>query len=177
MASSFKKFSLETQRLILLPISLKYKETIFKDFTKEIARYLIPQPSGNIKDTEEFIKSSVEGLKNGTNLQLVAIDKNTKEFLGCVGFHETNTKTPEFGLWLKKSAHGKGLGKEAITYLKEWVDKNIDYEFIKYPVAFENLASRKIPESLGAILFSDTKKPYPSGASNREIMYHIKKKK
>ena len=32
---------------------------------------MFPQPSGNIGDTENFIKTSMEGLNAGTNLQLV----------------------------------------------------------------------------------------------------------
>jgi hypothetical protein len=33
--------------------------------------------------------------------------------------------------------------------IKNWADKNVDYEYIVYPVVDNNISSRKIPESMG----------------------------
>lgn len=143
---------IKTKRLFLEPISLDYVEDIFKEFTKEITTYMHPQPAKNIRETKNFIIDSLKGLENGSNFQLIILDKNSREFLGCAGIHNLYTK-PEFGIWLKKTAHGKKYGQETIIALKKWADKNLDYKFIIYPVGVKNIPSRKIPELLGGKIF------------------------
>jgi len=143
---------IETVRLLLIPISMKYNEDIFKSFTGEIATYMYPAPAKNISETEDFINNSLKELSEGSALQLVILDKNSQEFLGCAGLHHVDGRTPEMGIWLKKSAHGGGRGKEAMIAIKKWADENLDYEYLLYPVADENISSRKIPESLGGIV-------------------------
>lgn len=141
--------SIETEHLLLKLISLDYKEDIFNEFTPEISVYMGPQPTGNIQDVIAFIESSMKSNSAGTNFQIVILNKETEEFIGCGGLHHIDTKTPELGIWIKMSAHGHGYGKESMQALKKWADGNLDYEYILYPVAPENVASRKIPESMG----------------------------
>ncbi len=141
--------SIETEHLLLKTISLDYKEDIFKEFTPEITIYMKPKPSENLQEVIDFIESSMKSNSAGTNFQIVIIDKTTEEFVGCGGLHHIDSKTPELGIWIKLSAHGHGYGKEAMQALKKWADKNLDYEYIIYPVAEENIASRRIPESMG----------------------------
>jgi [ribosomal protein S5]-alanine N-acetyltransferase len=69
--------------------------------------------------------------------------------LGCAGLHGMLKKNLEFGIWLKKTAHGYKYGREAITGIKKWAEQNLDYECFLYPVDRANIASRKIPETLG----------------------------
>ena len=140
---------IESGRLLLVPISMDYKEEIFKEFTKDITTFMYPKPADDISETEVFINNSLKELEEGSNLQLVVVKKESGEFLGCGGLHKVNTRTPELGIWLKKTAHGNGYGREAMAITKEWADKNLDYEYILYPVAEKNAPSRKIPESLG----------------------------
>lgn len=144
--------SIETERLSLKTITLDYKEDIFREFTPEITVYMKPKPAETIEEIIDFIESSMKSNEGGSNFQIVIIDKNTGEFLGAGGLHHIDTKTPELGIWIKKTAHGHGYGKEAMYALKEWADNNLDYEYVLYPVAEENIASRRIPESMGGKL-------------------------
>lgn len=141
-----------SERLLLEPISLEYKEDIFKEFTAEITTYMYPAPAKEVSEVEGFIKASLDKSKEGSNLQFIVLEKKSKEFLGCAGLHHVDRLTPEMGIWLKKDAHGKAYGREAMTAIKEWADKNLDYEYILYPVAEDNIASRKIPESMGGLI-------------------------
>ncbi|MFA6486161.1 MAG: GNAT family N-acetyltransferase [Candidatus Magasanikbacteria bacterium] len=166
---------LETERLKLVPISMKHLEDIFKEFTSEITTHMFPQPSGNIEDTKKFITDSLNRMKKGENLQLVAEDKNTGEFLGCMGFHEIHRHDPEMGVWLKKSAHGKGYGKEAMKAIKDWADKNISYEYIKYPVVKVNTPSRQIAEFLGGKIAREFIGTNQNGNKMEEVEYRIVK--
>jgi len=137
---------IQTERLNLKAIDESFIDEIFDNFTKDITTYMYPQPSGNIKDIEEFVKSSMKGLEDGTNLQLVIVDNKSNEFLGCCGLHKLNNNEPELGIWLKKSAHGYGYGLESIEGIINWARSFMEYENLKYPVDRKNFPSRRIPE-------------------------------
>lgn len=169
------KTTIETERLLLVPISRKYAEIIFKEFTPEITAYMAPDSPEKIEDTYEFIDSALDRMAKGNNLQLVILDKTNNEFLGCVGLHHIDTKTPELGIWTKKSAHGHKYGREAIAGLIDWARKNLDFDYLLYPVDKRNIPSRRIPESLGGIIIREVKKPVQSGKILDEVEFKINK--
>lgn len=146
---NLKDVVIETKRLRLTPINESHLMPVYKHFTISITKFMYPQPSGNIGDTEEFINSSVEGILNGTNLQLVIHDKDTDKFLGCVGLHHVGSVDPELGVWIRKSFHSQGLGMEAVRGLIKWANENIEFNHLKYPVDKNNRSSRRIPLSCG----------------------------
>jgi len=141
--------TIETKNLCLQGITLKYSDDIFREFTSEITTHMYPKTADKIEETEEFIETSIKENKEGSNFQIVILDRKSKDFLGCGGVHNIEQKTPELGVWIKKSAHGHGYGKEAVIALKEWADENLDYEYLLYPVDANNHASRRIPEFFG----------------------------
>lgn len=145
----FTDFSIDTNRLNLIPLSLEHKHDVFHEFNTSISQYMFPKPADDISETVEFITGSLPGMREGTNMQLVMTLKNTNEFLGLSGLHDVNSVTPVLGLWLKKSAHGNGYGKEAITAIYHWAKENIKFRYLKYSVDKDNIPSIKIPESLG----------------------------
>ena len=108
---------------------------------------------------------------------LAILRKDTREFLGCAGFHNPKSKTPEFGIWIKKTSHGNGYGKEAITALYDWVCGKFEFDYILYPVDKRNIASRKIPESLGGVIKKEYKEKNLVGFELDEVEYHIFPKK
>jgi ribosomal-protein-alanine N-acetyltransferase len=163
-----------TSRLLLLPITMEYKDEIFAEFTEEIATYMYPRPAQIITETEAFIQNSIQQLEDGTNLQVVILAKDSKEFLGCTGLHNL-TQEPQLGIWLKKSAHGNKYGLEAIAALKKWADQNLDYEYIIYPVDRNNIPSRKIPEALGGKIRQYYEKINLSGNVLQTLEYIIYK--
>lgn len=142
-------FSLPTGRLVLVPLSMKYKDNVFREFNSSITQYMFPKPPDKIEETEEYILTSEEGIKSGTDLKVVMTLKDTGEFIGLARLHNVKTDMPVLGLWVKKSAHGNGYGKEAITALYNWAKVNLKYKYIKYNVDKDNIPSIKISESLG----------------------------
>jgi RimJ/RimL family protein N-acetyltransferase len=168
-----ENLTIKTARLLLKPISLEYCDDIFKEFSKDIAVFMFPQPTGNITDTENFINSSIEKMKAGSEAQQVITNAATGEFLGCAGLHHVDTATPELGIWLKKSAHGNKYGQEAMRGLKEWADNNLKYEYLKYPVAIANVSSRKIAESLGGKVEKEFVGKKQDGEEMLEVEYRI----
>lgn len=166
---------IESKRLLLVPISPAYREIIFQEFTPEVTEYTYAVPSADIAQTDQFIKQSIQQLKNGRELILVILLKETQEFIGCTGLHDINTNTPELGIWIKKSAHGNHYGREAISVLKAWAEQNLDYEYLRYPVDKRNIPSQKIPESLGGVIAAEYDKINLGGKKLHTVEYRLYK--
>lgn len=151
------KVEIETERLQMVPMNLKFDKEIFKEVDENIARYMRFDPPKTIKDTRDFIKESIKKLDQGTDLGLAIIMKNNDEFVGAAGMHHLDNKIPEIGLWIKKSLHSKGLGKEVVNGLIDWARKNLKVKKIKYMVDKNNIPSINIVESLGGELIREFK--------------------
>lgn len=157
----------------LRPLSINDKEDIFKEFNEEIVTYMYPPVPKDIDETIDFIESSVATMKAGLNIQLSIVDNKTNEFLGCVGLHRIDKDVPEFGIWLKKDAHGKNIGRKSIKMLYDFACENLEHKFYEYPVDKRNIASRKIPESLGGQIYTFEIHDRPVGEPLDVIVYHI----
>lgn len=162
-----------TKRLLLKPLSMQWKDDIFREFTPTITRFMFPSSPEGSKDTEQFIRETINRMQRGEELVYAILLPETKEFLGCAGLHEIHTRTPELGVWIKESAHGNKYGREAVTALKEWADANVAYDYILYPVDRDNIASRKIPEALGGKVHDEYEKQTPSGKILHTVEYRI----
>ncbi len=167
---------IKSERLRLVPIDFKYDQDIFREFTSDITRYMFPKPAEDISETRAFIQESIDGMKAGNNLQMGIVDKESGEFLGCCGLHgQANPRIPEFGIWLKQSAHGFGYGKEAIHMLYGWATQNLQAEYYIYPVDRNNIASRKIPESLGGVIINEYVDQGLAGNRLDNVVYKVPK--
>ncbi len=60
-----------------------------------------------------------------------------------------------------------------MTGLKKWIDENIEYEYIKYPIDKKNFPSRRIVEALGGGIRDEYKKKNLSGNILDEVEYWI----
>lgn len=165
--------SIESERLTLVPLSFKYKEEMFREFTSSVTKHMFPSTPESIADTESFIEKTIEKTKAGEEVVFNVLSKDTKEFIGCVGVHRIHTKHPELGIWIKESAQGNGYGLESVLAVKEWADKNISYEYLVYPVAKDNSASIKIALALGGAYAGTRKDLNQAGEEMLVSDYHI----
>lgn len=140
---------IETKRLLLIPTKQDHAELFFEEFTAQVTELMYPKPPENLDEVRHFIEESRQGLETGTNLHMVILDKVTMEFLGCVGLHAIGSNRPEFGVWVKISAHGNGFGHEAVQGLKRWADEHLQCSEYSYPVDIRNYASKRIAIDLG----------------------------
>jgi [ribosomal protein S5]-alanine N-acetyltransferase len=165
---------IEGELIKLVIISNDHEEDIFQEFTDEITTYMFPSPAKDLDERRAFITGSRIAIAAGYNLQFVILAKATSEFLGCVGLHgENKVRTPEIGIWLKKGAHGNGYGREAVHLLVNWTRENIDIDYFIYPVDRRNIASRKIPESLGGKITKEFENITPTGKFLDMLVYRI----
>ncbi|MGE8553885.1 MAG: GNAT family N-acetyltransferase [Chryseobacterium jejuense] len=161
-----------TKRLILQPVEDSYINEILEHFTNDITRFMPFNPEGSREDIINFINESKRTLFQNTDLVMVALDLHGN-FMGCCGIHNITEESIELGLWLKKSAQGKGLGTEIITALIEFIENNFTFKYILYPVDEENIASKKIPEKLGFIPSIKYKK-YKNSTTDLNIIEYRK---
>lgn len=164
-----------TNRLKLVPLSEEYAPEIFRELTEEISKYMFPVSPKKIEETLEYIHSIIPKTVKGEELAVVILNKETGEYVGGGGAHRLKTNTPELGIWIKKSAHGNKYGREAVKALKEWIDENIPYTHIVYPVDKRNIASRKIAESLGGVVRREYKTKKQDETVLDEVEYWIEK--
>jgi hypothetical protein len=64
---SFLEERLESERFLLVPISMKYRDAIFREFSNDIIPFMYLAPAKEIGETEEFIKNSLKGLRGGND--------------------------------------------------------------------------------------------------------------
>ncbi len=173
---NLNEVTITTNELELVPTSQQYSPDIFREFSEDITTFMMPESPKKIEETQEYVASAIQKIEQGKDLTVVVLNKTTREFLGCAGLHNIDTETPELGIWIKKSAHGHGFGREAVTALKEWADKHLDYKYLRYPVDKRNIPSRKIPESLGGIVEGEEYTATTSkGRVLEEVEYRIYK--
>jgi RimJ/RimL family protein N-acetyltransferase len=88
---------------------------------------------------------------------------NGGECLGMASLEGADSVSPELGLWLRESAHGHGFGGEVVSSLVEWGHASLGKQSFLYPVAVQNIASRRIAERLhGEIIGNRTNPKYDS---------------
>jgi ribosomal-protein-alanine N-acetyltransferase len=161
-------------RLLLKPLAPEYAAEVFQEFTPEIATYMLPISPSHLSETEQFIAEACKQREAGTDLGFVILDKDSSEFLGVCGLHGTlNPRQPEFGIWLKKDAQRKALGREAISVLKAWCELTLAIEGFVYPVDRRNQPSRRLAEALGGKVVSEKKVTNMGGGELDELVYLI----
>lgn len=165
---------IEGDRVILSPISIEHAKDIFHEFTEDITRYMIPKPLSDIAQTHEFIETCRKNMAAGSEMVFAITKIDNGEFIGiCALNGNKNPQTPELGIWIKKSAHGKKLGREAIRYMTKWAKDNFVFSYFIYPVDRNNIPSRKIAESLGGVILQERVRKSMSGTTLNEIVYKI----
>lgn len=158
---------IESARLLIRAINPSDTTDIFREFTAAVTRFMLSRPFVDRPDTEAFVYRSLQRMRDHAALTVVILDKATGAFLGCMGLHGIDAPTPEFGIWLKESAWGSGYGQEAVHGLKEWADRHLHYDYLRYPVDIRNQASLAIPESLGGQI---ARQYVVTGGLNQELI-------
>jgi len=169
----FETLNIESLRLYLRPVSMDDAQIIFENFTPDITQYMSPASPKEIEETQEFLRGTIEKRAKYRELVLAICNRETDEFLGVCGLHNMGETCPELGIWLKKSAHGNRFGREAITALTKWTRQHIRHEYLVYPVDRNNTSSRKIPESLGGVIFKEQIGKKMDGGSLDLVFYKI----
>ena len=165
-------FMLKTERLLIKPFSDSFLEAYYTEFTDEIAKYQYPDSFPNIDAANSVISMFVKDMERGNMLELVILTQDG-EFLGSMEAFGITEKTPELGLWLKSSAHGKGYGYEALKGLVDYLSAAGKYQYYVYEADVRNAASIHLVEKFHHEKCGCEKITTESGKTLNLQTYHI----
>jgi RimJ/RimL family protein N-acetyltransferase len=149
---------IRSARLQLCSFKMADAAEVFECITPATARFMRWDPP---KSLDEYKSNREARLKadDSSVLSFVIRRSDTMECLGIAGLDEADQPIPELGIWLKEAAHGHGYGTEAVRAVAEWATKTLAKESFLYPVAIENVASRRIAEKLNGEIVGTRRNP------------------
>jgi RimJ/RimL family protein N-acetyltransferase len=127
-------------------------DDVFDCITPAITRFMPwepPQSLSEYKARRERMLLSKDQTKDQSKFSFVIRRLDTTECLGLAAIEDAGASSPELGIWLKERVHGYGYGREAVGAVAEWASKTLGKESFIYPVAVQNIPSRRIAESFG----------------------------
>jgi RimJ/RimL family protein N-acetyltransferase len=123
-------------------------QEVFGCITPAIARFMPWEPPSWSEYVTRCEKRVQAPEPNKFSFVIRRLDN--RECLGMASLEDADSVSPELGLWLKESAHGQGFGREVVAALVEWGHATLGKGSFIYPVATQNIASRRIAENLHA---------------------------
>ncbi|MFC5756988.1 GNAT family N-acetyltransferase [Rhizobium sp. GCM10022189] len=144
-----RKIEIPTERTILSSFRAEDASEVFACISPEITRFTAWQAPASEAAFAEVWQSWLPAMEDGLELTLVPRCREDSRCLGILGVHAIKSDTPELGIWLRRDVHGKRLGSELIGAVARWVSRTQTVRYFEYPVAEENLASRRIAEAYG----------------------------
>lgn len=172
-ASDLTSIKLLSNRLSLQTFTPADAPEIFAAVSPTITRFMAWDPSPSPAAFAEVWRQWLPRIAAGTELHLVIRLTSTDEFLGVAGIHRIGSAEPEVGIWLKETAHGLGYGREAIGAIVQWAPAHICAAALIYPVAKQNLPSRRLAESLRGAIVGERNLRKSSGIVLDEVVYRI----
>ncbi|WP_322419215.1 GNAT family N-acetyltransferase [Mesorhizobium huakuii] len=140
---------IKSERLRLKLFKADDADAVFAAITPAITRFMQWEPPRSSTAFAEVWRSWLAPILDGSDLHFVVRSLVNDRCLGLVGLHAAKTTCPEIGIWIREDAHGNGIGREAVAAVAAWASEELDPDCFEYPVAEENMASRRIAEGLG----------------------------
>jgi RimJ/RimL family protein N-acetyltransferase len=157
-----------TSRAVARSFSQDDARDVFACISPAITRFMAWDPPATEADFATVWRPWLRLQDDGSELYLVVRQRSDGRCLGIVGVHALKSDTPELGIWLRHDVQGKGLGYELIGAVGKWVSQAVPVKYLEYPVAEENIASRRIAEAYGGEI-----RDYRSNPKYRSVVYHI----
>ena len=166
------KITIETERLILRPLTIADAETAYNGWTgdPEVAKYVSWLPHHSIRDTIEWLKE-IEWKQDDTghivpseNYIWGFVLKETGKLFGSGGLvWEEKWQLFQIGYNIMKSHWNRGYTTEAMRAILKFAAVNLGIKKVAGGHAKENLASAKVIEKLGFVYDRDDITPHVDG--------------
>ena len=135
-----------SNRLEMREVSVQWLEEIFAENKGNVGQYFVK--FGAIGEAQTWINENRRQFERGEKMEMVLLNAETKEFVGMVSLQKLNI-FPEFGIWIKEAAQGRGFGKEAVQSMLNWYKTTFGAsERIRYLAESSNIASISLAKSL-----------------------------
>ncbi|NYH16350.1 RimJ/RimL family protein N-acetyltransferase [Paraburkholderia bryophila] len=159
MPPSAQSIRIESTRLLIKPFSPADADVAFSCITLSLTRYMAWEPAASRDEFDRIWQGWIPSIENGSDYVFAIRHRTDRSFLGLVGLHYVNTEKQELGIWIREDRHGEHFGREAVTLVARWATQTLGAESFIYPVAEENLPSRRIAESLGGVIVEHCERP------------------
>lgn len=139
-------------RLSIEPFQARDADESFACLTPTLTRFMSWEPPASPAAYAQVWEQWLPSIADGSDIVFAIRQREDARFIGLVGLHDIDSETPELGIWIREDLHGQGLGRESVETVLHWSSARIRGSHFIYPVAMENLASRRIAEALGGIV-------------------------
>lgn len=143
---------LESDRILLRPLSVKDAEHIYKNWTTDpdVAKFMIWDLHTSIEDTIEWLKLEEENIKSDEHYVWGFVQKDTGELFGSGGInYKKEIDCFEIGYNIMKKYWGQGLTTEACQRIIDFATNTLGLEKLFGRHAVENIGSEKVLRKLG----------------------------
>jgi ribosomal-protein-alanine N-acetyltransferase len=164
--------TIETERLILRPLTLADAETAYNGWTgdAEVAKYVSWLPHYSIDDTKKWLKEIEWKLDDAGNIVPNSnyiwgfVLKETGELFGSGGLiWEERRQSFQVGYNITRSHWGRGYTTEAMKAILRFAVTNLGIKRVAGGHAKENHASERVIEKLGFVYDRDDITPHVDG--------------
>ncbi|MGI4765457.1 MAG: GNAT family N-acetyltransferase [Janthinobacterium lividum] len=150
--------SFTSARLTITEFDMMDADDLFACISPAITVFMPWEPPLSVDALKAQRRESLVS-KRADDFWFVIRTRDTAECLGSASLTDASAPTPEVGIWLKHAVHGRGYAGECIKRLCEWTGERFEPRGFIYPVAVDNLPSRRIAERLGGVVIAHRSNP------------------
>lgn len=166
-----KTKNLETERLVLKPISTNDSEFIFELYNSpKFLEFIGDRNIKSVEEAENYISTKflpqLERLGFGNYL---IVRKSDNQKIGAVGiFEREGLDIQDIGFSFLEEFHGKGYGFESASKLLDYVFTDFNLKKISAITSKENIASQNLIQKLGLKYLKTVQLP----DDDEELLYY-----
>lgn len=150
---------LESERILLRPLSLNDAESIFKSWTSdpEVGKFMIWDTHKSVDDTIEWLKTEAENIDHNNHYVWGFVLKETGELFGSGGIElKDELKCYELGYNIMRKYWGQGLTTEAGKAILDFAVNALEEKKFFCRHAVDNIGSKKVMTKLGFEYYGDS---------------------
>ncbi len=160
---------LESDRIILRPLSINDAEQIYKNWTSdvEVAKFMIWDIHKSINDTIDWLKVEEQNINSEKHYTWGFVLKETGELFGSGGInYKEELDCYELGYNIMKKYWGRGLTTEAGKVILDFAISALGEKKFFCRHAIDNIGSQKVMTKLGFTYYGDGSYTSFSGQKN-----------
>ena len=148
--------TLETERLILRPLSIEDLDTVYTRWASDprVNKYMIYSLWKSREDGREWLETMYQDVDKK---DFGFVDKATGELIGSGGiYYHADIGVWSIGYNLSYDYWNRGLVTEAIKRIIDWARENFTVPVVAGTFAVGNIGSQRVMEKLGMTFYEDT---------------------
>ncbi len=129
-------------------------DPLIPKFTRVPAEYTLAHAELFIREKTPNALAAKSGILFIIENRAIAEGDGEPQFCGVISFHsiDLSDHVAELGYWIVASARGKGIGRTGARVITDYGFTTLNFRRIEAVVDVENLASRKLLDSVGYLL-------------------------